>query len=98
MIATRRSLGSFLSFALVFSATKSADIRPNWRPLGWARNTYLRLRFSSTAEEMQVVIHMNFLSCSTRAAAGTHSADEIGRASCRERGWLTGGDCSAEEE
>jgi len=25
---------------------------------------------------MQVVIHMNFLSCSTRAAAGTHCADE----------------------
>src|SRR6202140_5076298 len=31
---------------------------------------------SSTAEEMQVVIHMNFLSCSTRAATGTHCADE----------------------
>ena len=25
---------------------------------------------------MQVVIHMNFFSCSTRAATGTHCADE----------------------
>jgi hypothetical protein len=25
---------------------------------------------------MQVVIHMNFLNCSTRAAVGAHSADE----------------------
>src|SRR2546426_355946 len=62
MIATRRSLASLPSFAFAFLATKSADIRPNCRPLGCVRNTYLRLRFSSTAEEMQVVIHMNFLS------------------------------------
>ena len=55
---------------------KSIDSSPNCEPEGCARNTYLRLRFSSTAEEMQVVIHMNFLSCSTRAATGTHCADE----------------------
>ena len=76
MMATRRSLGSLPSLALAFWATKSVDIRPNCRPLGCVRNTYFRLRFSSTAEEMQVVIHMNLCSCSTRAAAGTHWADE----------------------
>ena len=31
---------------------------------------------ASTGEAMQVVIHMNFLNCSIRAAAGTHSAEE----------------------
>ena len=76
MIATRRSFGSLLSLAFVFWARKSVDMRPNWRPLGWERKTYLRFRFSSTAEEMHVVIHMNFLSCSTRAATGTHCAEE----------------------
>ena len=76
MMATRRSLGSFLSFSFEVWAMKSVDIRPNCRPLGCDRKTYLRLRFSSTAEEMQVVIHMNFLSCSTRAATGTHWAEE----------------------
>ena len=55
---------------------KSIDSSPNCEPEGCARNTYLRLRFSSTAEEMQVVMNMNFLSCSTRAATGTHCADE----------------------
>ncbi|MNC95223.1 hypothetical protein D3C83_122930 [compost metagenome] len=76
MMATRRSFGSLPSLALAFWLMKSMVIRPNCAPLGWARNTYFRLRFSSTAEEMQVVIHMNFLSCSTRAATGTHCADE----------------------
>ena len=56
---------------------KSIVIRPNWSPLACGRNTYLKFLLSSTAEEMQVVIHMNFLSCSTRAATGTHCADEI---------------------
>ena len=55
---------------------KSIDISPNCRPLGCTRKTYFRLRFSSTADEMHVVIHMNFRSCSTRAATGTHCADE----------------------
>ena len=64
------------NFSLAFFSMKSIDISPNCEPDGWARNTYLRLRFSSTAEEMQVVIHMNFLSCSTRAATGTHCAEE----------------------
>jgi len=69
-------LGSLPSFVLAFLAMKSVDIRPNWRPLGCTRNTYFRFRFSSTADEMHVVIHMNFRSCSTRAATGTHCADE----------------------
>src|SRR5260370_1022404 len=70
MIATLRSFGSLPNFSLATWATKSVDIRPNWRPLGCGRNTYLRCRFSSTAEGMQVVIHMNFFSCSMPAASG----------------------------
>ena len=55
---------------------KSIVIRPNWSPLACGRKMYLKFLLSSTAEEMQVVIHMNFFSCSTRAATGTHCADE----------------------
>ena len=55
---------------------KSIVIRPNWSPLACGRNTYLKFLPSNTADEMQVVIHMNFLSCSTRAATGTHCAEE----------------------
>ena len=55
---------------------KSIVIMPNWSPEACGRNTYLKFLSASTAEEMQVVIHMNFFSCSTRAATGTHCADE----------------------
>ena len=36
----------------------------------------MQMAVASTGEAMQVVIHMNFLNSSMRAAAGTHSADE----------------------
>jgi len=44
--------------------------------VGLRTKDVLQVRPSSTGEAMQVVIHMNFLNCSTRAAAGTHSAEE----------------------
>ena len=76
MIATRMSFGSLPNFALAFFSIMSAAMRPNCCPLACGRNTYFRFLFSTTAVEMQVVIHMKFLSCSTRAATGTHCAEE----------------------
>src|SRR5229473_2999553 len=77
MMATRRALGSLPTLAFAFCARKSIDISPNCRPLGCARNTYLRLRFSSTAEEMQVVIHMNFLPCAGASDASERPATSV---------------------
>src|ERR1700738_1110169 len=64
MMATRRSFGSLPNFSLELLAMKSIVIRPNWSPLACGRNMYLKFLSASTAEEMQVGIHMNFLSCS----------------------------------
>ena len=51
------------------------DVRfVDWNIFSRLNRPYLKLY--KHEEEMQVVIHMNFLSCSTRPATGTHCAEE----------------------
>ncbi len=77
MIATRMSFGSLPNFALAFFSIMSSGHQAELLAAGLRAEDVLAGSCSRPrAVEMQVVIHMKFLSCSTRAATGTHCAEE----------------------
>ena len=76
MMATFSSSGATPSFSCDCSFRNRQDAAPNWSEWTWARKTYCRFLSLKTADETQVVAHMNFFCWSTCWAIGTQCADE----------------------
>src|SRR3569832_407964 len=75
MIATLRSLGSFLNFDFASWRRNSHDVGPNLSESTWGRNTYFRFLSLKTADDTQMFVHRKTFAASAFCASGTHCDD-----------------------